>query len=95
MTNASITDREVSGVSVPEIKSTINPEEAAHFGALAAEWWDPDGSSAMLHRLNPVRLGYIRNAINLHFGVDAAGLREEMEPIAAFYDCLKQIDGRW
>lgn len=75
MTNASISNREVSGASVPEIKSTINPEEAAHFGALAAEWWDPEGSSAMLHRLNPVRLGYIRDAINLHFGVDPAGLR--------------------
>ncbi|HEY9091999.1 bifunctional 2-polyprenyl-6-hydroxyphenol methylase/3-demethylubiquinol 3-O-methyltransferase UbiG [Parasphingorhabdus sp.] len=75
MTNASISNREVSGASVPEIKSTINPEEAAHFGALAAEWWDPNGSSAMLHRLNPVRLGYIRDAINLHFDVDPAELR--------------------
>ena len=36
--------------------STIDPEEAAHFGALAADWWDPKGSSAMLHKLNPVRL---------------------------------------
>jgi 2-polyprenyl-6-hydroxyphenyl methylase/3-demethylubiquinone-9 3-methyltransferase len=30
--------------------TTIRPEEAAHFGKLAAEWWDPKGSSAMLHR---------------------------------------------
>ena len=36
--------------------STIDPDEAAHFGALAADWWNPKGSSAMLHRLNPVRL---------------------------------------
>ena len=39
---------------------TIDPKEAAHFGALAADWWDPKGSSAMLHRLNPVRLKYLR-----------------------------------
>jgi 2-polyprenyl-6-hydroxyphenyl methylase/3-demethylubiquinone-9 3-methyltransferase len=47
--------------------ATIRPEQAAHFGRLAAEWWDPTGSSAMLHRLNPVRLGFIRAAIDLHW----------------------------
>jgi len=50
--------------------ATINPAEAEHFGRLAADWWDPNGSSAMLHRLNPVRLGYIRERIDLHFGSD-------------------------
>lgn len=50
--------------------TTINATEAAHFGALAAEWWDPKGSSAMLHKLNPVRLGFIRSAIDAHFGGD-------------------------
>ena len=51
--------------------STINPHEAAHFGALAADWWDPHGSSAMLHKLNPVRLAYIRDRIDTHWHVDA------------------------
>ncbi|WP_417729692.1 bifunctional 2-polyprenyl-6-hydroxyphenol methylase/3-demethylubiquinol 3-O-methyltransferase UbiG [Roseovarius sp.] len=55
--------------------STINPGEAAHFGALAADWWDPKGSSAMLHRLNPVRLAYMRDAIDLHFHCDSSRLR--------------------
>ena len=55
--------------------STINPGEAAHFGALAADWWDPKGSSAMLHRLNPVRLAYIRDAIDLHFHCDSSLLK--------------------
>lgn len=50
--------------------TTIKASEAAHFGALAAEWWDPKGSSAMLHKLNPVRLGFIRAAIDAHFGGD-------------------------
>ena len=53
------------------IATTINAAEAAHFGALAAKWWDPKGSSAMLHRLNPVRLRFIRTAIDTHFGGDA------------------------
>ncbi|MEK6637712.1 MAG: bifunctional 2-polyprenyl-6-hydroxyphenol methylase/3-demethylubiquinol 3-O-methyltransferase UbiG [Pseudomonadota bacterium] len=55
--------------------TTISLSEAAHFGALAADWWNPKGSSAMLHKLNPVRLGYIREQINLHFGADAKALR--------------------
>jgi 2-polyprenyl-6-hydroxyphenyl methylase/3-demethylubiquinone-9 3-methyltransferase len=50
--------------------ATIRPEEAAHFAALAKDWWDPKGSSAMLHRLNPVRLGFMREAIDLHWGGD-------------------------
>jgi len=60
------------------IPATIRPDEAAHFGRLADDWWDPKGSSAMLHRLNPVRLGFIRSAIDAHFG---AGHRT-MRPLA-------------
>ena len=59
--------------------TTIRPDEAAHFGALAAQWWDPKGSSAMLHRLNPVRLGFVRAAIDAHLahepGADSLGVR--------------------
>ena len=58
-----------------EPASTIDPKEAAHFGALAADWWDPKGSSAMLHRLNPVRLQYIRDQVDRRWGLDETGLR--------------------
>lgn len=51
---------------------TIDPAEARHFGTLAAEWWDPKGSSAMLHKLNPPRLAYIREAVDAHWGTDSA-----------------------
>jgi 2-polyprenyl-6-hydroxyphenyl methylase/3-demethylubiquinone-9 3-methyltransferase len=54
---------------------TIRPEEAAHFGKMAADWWNPKGTSAMLHRLNPVRLGFIRAAIDAHWGKDSSGIR--------------------
>ena len=54
------------------IDTTIDPAEAAHFGAMAADWWDPKGSSAMLHRLNPVRLGYIRERIDQQWRGDEA-----------------------
>lgn len=52
---------------------TIRAAEAAHFGKLAADWWNPQGSSAMLHRLNPVRLEFIRAAIDAHFHKDSGG----------------------
>jgi len=50
--------------------STIDPSEAAFFGKLAADWWDPKGSSAMLHRLNPARLQYLRARIDEAWGLD-------------------------
>ena len=57
---------------------TIRAEEAAHFGRLAAEWWDPKGSSAMLHRLGPVRLAFLREAIDTHWSGDP----ESLKPLA-------------
>ncbi len=54
---------------------SILPDEAAHFGKLAADWWNPDGSSAMLHKLNPPRLRHIRATIDAHWGTDPETLR--------------------
>jgi len=58
--------------------TTVDPREAAHFGALAADWWDPRGSSAMLHKLNPVRLRYLRDRIDAHWGLD----EHDLKPLA-------------
>ena len=55
--------------------TTIDPAEAAHFGKLAADWWNPKGSSAMLHKLNPVRLKFIREAIDAHWPTARATFR--------------------
>jgi 2-polyprenyl-6-hydroxyphenyl methylase / 3-demethylubiquinone-9 3-methyltransferase len=54
--------------------ATVDPRETEHFGRMAADWWDPNGSSAMLHRLNPVRLAYIRDRIDQHWGLDECDL---------------------
>ena len=53
-------------------KATVDPREAEHFGRLAADWWNPRGSSAMLHRLNPARLAYLREAVDAHWDLDSA-----------------------
>lgn len=56
-------------------KTSIVGREAAHFGGLAGDWWDPNGASAMLHKLNPVRLCYIRDMVDQHFGLDEHGFK--------------------
>lgn len=50
--------------------STIDSGEVARFAALASKWWDPEGAFKPLHRLNPVRLTYIRDQICRHFERD-------------------------
>ena len=42
--------------------STVDPAEVAKFSKLSQEWWDPKGKMAPLHRINPLRLAYIRDA---------------------------------
>jgi len=56
-------------------RTTIVAEEAERFGRLAADWWDPDGASSMLHKLNPVRLKYIRDQIDQHWQADECSRR--------------------
>ncbi|MDP8994998.1 MAG: bifunctional 2-polyprenyl-6-hydroxyphenol methylase/3-demethylubiquinol 3-O-methyltransferase UbiG, partial [Pseudomonadota bacterium] len=55
--------------------SSVDPAQAEHFGRMAADWWDPHGSSAMLHKMNPVRLAYIRDRLDQHFGLDECDLK--------------------
>jgi 2-polyprenyl-6-hydroxyphenyl methylase/3-demethylubiquinone-9 3-methyltransferase len=61
--------------------ASIDAAEIAKFAALAESWWDPEGKSRPLHRLNPTRLAYIRDRTAARFGRDPlsprplAGLR--------------------
>lgn len=54
---------------------TAAAENVALFGTLAADWWDPTGASRLLHRVNPARLGYLREAAVAHFGLDPRARR--------------------
>ena len=49
---------------------TVDPAEVARFSALASRWWDADGPMRPLHRLNPLRLAWIRDQISARFGRD-------------------------
>src|ERR1700757_1141559 len=51
--------------------STVDPAEIERFARIAEEWWDPHGKFAPLHRLNPVRLAFIRDHAAAHWQRDA------------------------
>lgn len=54
---------------------TIRPEEVAHFSSLAREWWNAKGPMASLHQVNPVRLAFLREAVDEHWGGDIRAAR--------------------
>jgi 2-polyprenyl-6-hydroxyphenyl methylase/3-demethylubiquinone-9 3-methyltransferase len=52
---------------------SIDPEEVEKFSRMAAEWWDPESKFKPLHKFNPARIGYIRDALISHFNLEAGG----------------------
>ncbi len=60
--------------------STVDSAEIERFSRLASTWWDPRGPMAPLHKLNPIRLGYIRDKTVARFERDPKKL-----------DCLKGL----
>ena len=65
----------MAGRTKPGRESTVDATEVARFSALAAEWWDARGKMAVLHRLNPVRLGFIKETACRQFSRDLKDLR--------------------
>ncbi len=51
----------MTAVAAASPTTSIDPEEVERFSRIAAEWWDPKGKFAPLHKFNPVRLSFIRN----------------------------------
>ena len=47
-------------------KSNSSQEEIKKFNELANEWWDPKGGFESLHKLNPLRFEYIKNATSIN-----------------------------
>ena len=55
--------------------ASIDQTEIDKFSAMAAEWWDPTGKFAPLHKFNPVRLGFIRDTAATRFDRNARSLK--------------------
>jgi 2-polyprenyl-6-hydroxyphenyl methylase/3-demethylubiquinone-9 3-methyltransferase len=53
-------------------RTSIDPDQVERFSRIAAQWWDPHGKFAPLHKFNPVRLAFIRQEALSRFGRDPA-----------------------
>lgn len=47
---------------------SVDAAEVARFDALAGAWWDPEGPMRPLHRMNPLRVGWIDARVRARFG---------------------------
>jgi 2-polyprenyl-6-hydroxyphenyl methylase / 3-demethylubiquinone-9 3-methyltransferase len=56
-------------------QSNIDDAEVARFADQAAQWWDPEGTTKPLQRINPVRLQFIRDRLAARFGRDVRSLK--------------------
>lgn len=54
----------------PATQSSVDAAEVHQFSQIAACWWDERGPFRPLHRMNPVRIGYVRDRAAAHFGRD-------------------------
>src|SRR5437879_13853884 len=63
-----------SSASFSGTGSTVDPAEVAKFSKLSDEWWDPKGKMAPPHKINPLRLAYIRDAACRKFDRNARRL---------------------
>lgn len=50
------------------VSQNVDLEEIAKFEAVASRWWDLEGEFKPLHRINPLRLGYINQRSGGLFG---------------------------
>ena len=47
------------------VTDNVDLAELAKFNALASRWWDTEGEFGALHEINPLRLDWIRQHVNL------------------------------
>lgn len=55
--------------------TTADSAELAKFEAMADSWWDPVGKFKPLHKFNPGRIAWVRDATAAHFGRDPSAER--------------------
>ena len=49
----------------PTTTPNVDPTELAKFQELASRWWDPNSEFRPLHEINPLRLGWIQDRVDL------------------------------
>lgn len=77
----------------------VDPAELAKFDSLASRWWDTEGDFKPLHEINPLRLDWIRQHINLRdcravdIGCGGGILTESMAVAGATVTGIDMADG--
>ena len=80
-------------------RDNVDPAEVARFDALASRWWDPDGEFHTLHEINPLRLDWIRQKLDLNgatvidIGCGGGILAESMASAGAAVNGIDMAEG--
>ena len=80
-------------------RQNVDTAEVAKFDALASRWWDPDGEFRPLHEINPLRLDWIRQHVDLNgcrvldIGCGGGILTESMANAGAVVSGIDMADG--
>jgi len=79
--------------SAATTSSTVNAAEIAHFSRLSSLWWDEQGEFSMLHRMNPVRVSYIREKLlEATYEDQGEDARRELESKCAVLSGMDVLD---
>lgn len=80
-------------------RNNVDPAEVAKFDALASRWWDPAGEFRPLHEINPLRLDWIRQHVDLRrlrtvdIGCGGGILSESMASAGAIVTGIDMAEG--
>lgn len=84
---------------MPATDQNVDNAEIAKFDALASRWWDPESDFRPLHEINPLRLAYIRQRVQLtgagalDIGCGGGILAESMAAAGATVTGIDMADG--
>lgn len=73
----------VSKMLTRPCSSSSSADELAHFAQLAKSWWDVQGPQRILHKMNLLRLDYIRDTLVANSGSSKPGYSLNLLPEAA------------
>lgn len=73
--------RSTTAIGARAAGEAVDGREVGKFEAIASEVWDPAGPMRPLHRLNPLRIGYIRDQAHDVLGTGAAAALRPLQGV--------------
>lgn len=65
---------------MPRTGSSVDAADVERFERLGEDWWNPKGSMQALHKINPIRVVWVRDRIGTHFSSPDGGRRDLRKP---------------